>query len=74
MSRVFNLAMTEGEVLRHCHDKKIAISALEVLPDGGVRLVCSGGDGAAKIRASLGHHLIVGHVRREPFRPRRPLW
>ena len=40
MTRAFNLAMTEAEVVQHCRDKSIAISAIEALPDGGVRLVC----------------------------------
>ena len=74
MNRVFNLAMTEDDILRHCHDKKIAISALEALPDGGARLVCSSSEGSVKIRASLGRHLIDGHARRELFRPRRRVW
>ena len=39
MSRALNLAMTEADVINHCRVKNIAISALEALPDGGVRLV-----------------------------------
>jgi hypothetical protein len=74
MSRAFNLAMTEEDVLKHCRDKSIAISVVEALPDGGVRLVCSSGDGAEKVRTKLKRHIIAGEVRREPFRPRRPLW
>jgi hypothetical protein len=74
MSRAFNLAMNENDVLRHCHDRKIAISALEVLPGGTVRLVCSSSEGAVKVRASLGRYLVDGHVRQELFRPRPPLW
>lgn len=74
MTRAFNLAMTEDEVVKHCQDKKIAISAIEALPGGGVRLVCSSTDGAQKIRTKLRRQLIQGNVRRELFRPRTPLW
>ena len=74
MSRAFNLAMTEADVIKHCRDKNIAISALEALPDGGVRLVCMSGYGAAQIQSNLKRHIIEGEVRRERFRPVRPLW
>lgn len=74
MSRAFNLSMTEAEIVKHCADKSIAISALEALPEGGVRLVCMSGYGAAQIRSKLKHQIIEGEVRRERFRPLRPLW
>lgn len=74
MSRALNLSMTEAEVIRHCRDKSVAISALEALPDGGVRLVCMSGHGAAKIRSALKRHLMEGELRRERFRPASPLW
>ena len=74
MSRAFNLAMTESEVVEHCRSKSIAISAIEALPDGGVRLVCMSGHGAAQIRSKLKRQIIDGEVRRERFRPLRPLW
>ena len=74
MSRAFNLSMTEAEILQHCRDKSIAISALEALPDGGVRLVCMSGHGAAQIRSKLKRQIMEGVVRRERFRPVRPLW
>jgi hypothetical protein len=74
VSRAFNLSMTEAEVVRHCQDKSIAISALEALPDGGSRLVCMSGHGAAQIRSKLKSRIIQGEVRRERFRPARLLW
>lgn len=74
MSRALNLSMTEAQIVRHCREKSIAISALETLPDGGVRLVCMSSYGAAQIRSKLKGHIIEGDVRRERFRPRRPLW
>lgn len=74
MSRAFNLKMSEADITKHCADKDIGISALEALPDGGVRLVCMSGYGAAQIRAKLKRHIIEGEVRRERLRPARPLW
>ena len=74
MSRALNLAMTEAQIVRHCHEKSIAISALEALPYGGVRLVCMSSHGAAQIRSELKGRIIDGEVRRERFRPAGPLW
>jgi hypothetical protein len=74
MSRAFNLAMTEAQIVRHCRENNIAVSSLEALPDGGVRLVCMSGYGAAQIKLKLKGHIIDGAVRRERFRPASPLW
>ena len=74
MSRAFNLSMTEADIRRHCADKSIAISALEALPDGGVRLVCMSGYGAEQIRSGLKRRIMNGDVRRERLKPARPLW
>ena len=72
MSRALNLAMTKDEVVRHCRDKEIAISAIEALPDGGTRLVCMSNYGAEKIRSRLKARIIGDDVRRERFRPLHP--
>jgi hypothetical protein len=69
-----NLAMTAVQVARNCRDNGVGISALEILPDGGVRLVCMSSYGAAQIRSKLKAHIIEGEVRRERFRPVQPLW
>ena len=74
MSRALNLSMTMAQVDRHCRENGVAISALEALPDGGARLVCMTNYGAAQVRLSLKGHIIEGEVRRERFRPLRPLW
>jgi hypothetical protein len=74
MSRALNLAMTEDEVIKHCAAKSIAISSLEALPDGGVRLVCMSGFGAAQIRSKLKARIMAANVRRERFRPMSPQW
>lgn len=74
MSRALNLSMTMAQVDRHCRDNGVAISALEALPGGGARLVCMSNYGAAQIRLKLKAHIIEGDVRRERFRPLKPLW
>jgi hypothetical protein len=74
MSRALNLSMTMPQVDRHCRENGVAISALEALPDGGARLVCMSNYGAAQIRLKLKSHIIEGDVRRERFRPVKPLW
>lgn len=74
MSRALNLSMTEAEVIKHCAAKSISISSLEALPDGGVRLVCMSGFGAAQIRSKLKARIMAANVRRERFRPMSPQW
>lgn len=74
MSRAFNLKLTEAQVVKYCQDGGISISALELLPDGGVHLVCSSGSGAEKLRAKLHRHIMQGSVRRTAIRPSNPLW
>jgi hypothetical protein len=74
MTRAFNLTMTEADVVKHCADKKIAISVIEALPDGGTRLVTMNSHGAALIQAKLKTRIIQGNVRREQFARRRPIW
>jgi hypothetical protein len=74
MSRAINLAMSSDEALKHCTDKGIGVSALEALPGGGVRLVCSSGDGAEQVRRVLKRKLLDADLPRTAFRPTRPLW
>ena len=74
MSRALNLAMSEADVIKHCADKSIAISAIEALPGGGTRLVCTSGYGAAQIKAKLKTRIMEGTVKREMFGRRRPMW
>ena len=74
MSRALNLSMTIAQVDRHCRENDVAISVLEVLPDGGARLVCMSSYGAARIRSKLKAHIIEGEVRRERFRPVKSSW
>lgn len=74
MSRVINLNLDEGVVVIRCLSEKVGISAIESLPQGGVRLVCMSSDGAEIIRRKLKPYLIDGETRRERHRPATPLW
>jgi hypothetical protein len=64
MSRVLMLDLNEADARQQCETRGIGISAIEKLPDGGVRLVCMGGEGAALLRRRLKSHLINEPVRR----------
>ncbi len=72
--RVVLLSLDEGVVLIRCLSEKVSVSAIERLPGGGVRLVCNSSDGAALIREKLKRYVMDGDVRRERFRPVKPLW
>lgn len=74
MSRVVHLSLDEGVVVIRCLSEKVGVSAIERLPGGGVRLVCSSSEGAAKIRRKLKAYVIAGEVVREPFRPATGTW
>jgi hypothetical protein len=64
MSRVINLKMSEAEARHRCDTRQVGVSALEKLPDGGVRLVCMSSEGAETIRKRLKANIIKGDVRR----------
>jgi len=64
VSRVINLAMSADEARHQCLTRQVGVSALENLPDGGVRLVCMSTDGAETIRKRLKANIIKGDVRR----------
>lgn len=74
MSRAMNIKMSESAVLDRCRAESVGVSAIEPLPGGGVRVVCMSGDGAATLRRLLKGKLIDGEVKRERFRPSKPLW
>ncbi len=74
MSRALNLDLDEARVIARCLKEKVAISAIERLPAGGVRLVCMSADGADAIRKKLKAHVIAGAVTRQRLRPAGPLW
>lgn len=74
MNRVVHLRLEEGAVITRCLAVKVGVSAIERLPEGGVRLVCMSSDGAALIRRKLKAHLIKSDVTRERHRPASTLW
>lgn len=74
MSRVLFVKLDEGAVVARCLAEKVAISTIERLPGGGVRLVCSSGGGAAVMTRKLKSHLITDAITRERHRPISPLW
>ncbi|URD60416.1 hypothetical protein M8312_11580 [Sphingomonas sp. KRR8] len=69
MSRALFVNLSEDQVIAKCAAEQVGISALEKLPDGGVRVVCMSSDGAATMTRKFKSSLISGTTRREPFRP-----
>ena len=74
MSRAMQLAMSEQEALALCASHKVAVSAIEGLPGGGVRLVCNSSSGADVLRQKAKSKVIGGEQAREKHRPASPLW
>ena len=71
MTRAINLSLTEADVIARCSTAQVGVSAIERLPQGGVRLVCMSGYGAELIKRKLKSHIIKGDVTRERRAPRR---
>lgn len=67
MSRAMNLALPEAEVKQICLTQGVSISAIEPLPSGGTRLICTTPAGAEEMRLHLGAHIIEGAVTRHRF-------
>ena len=74
MSRAINLQMTEAEAREQCSSRSIGVSAIEKLPDGGVRLVCMSVEGAARLRRRLKSSIMSDTARRTAFSTRRLPW
>ncbi len=68
------LAMSEQEVLALCASHKVAVSAIERLPGGGIRLVCNSASGADIVRQKAKSKLMMAEQAREKHRPASPLW
>ena len=64
MSRVLLLNMNEAAASKACDEQEVAVSVIETLVSGGVRLVCVSADGAARMRHKLRTKLIEGAVAR----------
>ena len=69
-----HLNLDEGVVVIRCMSENVGVSAIERLPSGGVRLVCTSSEGAAQMRRKLRAYVIAGTVTRERHRPPNPLW
>lgn len=74
MSRAINLQMSEAEAREQCSSRSIGVSAIESLPDGGVRLVCMSSEGAALLRRRLKSQIISDTARRTANSSRRLPW
>jgi hypothetical protein len=75
MNRTVYVSLGEGEVIARCLKEKVAVSVIERLPGGGVRLVCMSSGGAERMRAVLKKQLLDGaQTLRERHRPATPLW
>ena len=68
-----NLSLSEKKVREYCRTNEVEVSALELLPGGGVRLVCASGEGAALLREVLKKKLMTGEVQRTRLRADRPM-
>lgn len=67
MTRAMNITLPEAEVRALCLKSGVTISAIETLPIGGTRLVCTLSEGADEMRRKLEKHLIAGEVKRFRF-------
>jgi hypothetical protein len=74
MSRALNLKLSEADAREQCSTRSIGISAIESLPDGGVRLVCMSSEGAALLRRRLKSQVIGDDARRTAHGSRRSPW
>jgi hypothetical protein len=74
MSRALFVNLPEKDVISSCAAENVGISAIECIPQGGVRLVCMSSEGAGIMTRKLRSKLITAEVTRERHRPRTPLW
>ena len=74
MSRAMQLAMSERNALALCSLHHVAVSAIECLPGGGVRLVCNSTSGADLLRQKAKSKVMRAEQVREKHRPPSPLW
>jgi hypothetical protein len=69
-----NLSLSQSDTVALCEKRGVGISAIEELPGGGVRLVCTSTSGADLMRAKSKSQIMSGDPRRTAHRPTRPLW
>jgi hypothetical protein len=63
--RAINVEMARADVEASCAKNNTRISAIEVLPKGGTRVVMMNGDDAATMRRVFGKKIIEGVVQRQ---------
>ena len=74
MSRAMFVNLTEAQVTASCKAENVEISAIERIPQGGVRLVCNSSEGAGIMTRKFKGKLITSDVTRERHRPATPMW
>ncbi len=74
MSRELYVRLDEKRVIADCKAASVAISTIEAIPSGGVRLVLNSGFGAHQMRQKYKSQLITEAVSRERIRPRKRGW
>jgi L-asparaginase II len=73
-ARALFVSLDEGDVVARCGAAKVTISAIEKLPQGGVRFVCTSVDGAERMKKKFKAHLLPDTVARQNYRPTAPTW
>ncbi|MCW6533784.1 hypothetical protein [Sphingomonas lycopersici] len=67
MSRAINLDVPHADVIAMCEKHNVTISAIEVLPSGGTRVVLMNGYDTALIADAFKSRVIEGVVQRTPL-------
>lgn len=70
MSRAINVNATPADVTTMCKKHKVTISAIEVLPSGGTRVVLMNADDAAVITKAYAKKLLATDTARTPLSTR----
>jgi len=70
LSRALFVALPVADVIAGCNAADVTISAIETIPQGGVRLVTASSHGAAVMTRKFKGKIITTPVIRERFRPR----
>jgi hypothetical protein len=73
-ARALFVSLDERTVVSRCGKADVAISAIEKLPQGGVRVVCTSVDGATVMKKKFKSHLLPETVARQAYRPTAPTW
>jgi hypothetical protein len=73
-ARALFVSLDEKTVVSRCGKADVTISAIEKLPQGGVRVVCTSVDGATVMKKKFKSHLLPETVARQAYRPTAPTW